>query len=52
MADEAFLRQARQDAEKARQMSESVRRRLESETDWSGYRMRGYEFPTRVVAAT
>ena len=52
MADEAFLRQAKQDAEKARQMSDSVRRRLESETDWSGYRMRGYEFPSRGIATS
>jgi len=51
MADEAFLRQARQDAEKARKMSEAARRRLESETDWGGYRMRGYEFPDRVISA-
>lgn len=49
MAEQTFLRQAQQDAEKLRKLPEETKRRLDSETDWTGYRMRGYEFPHRVV---
>ncbi|WP_343608764.1 hypothetical protein [Novosphingobium sp.] len=49
MADQTFLRQAQQDAENLKKLSESTKRRLDSETDWNGYRMRGYEFPQRVM---
>jgi len=50
MRDELFLRQAKQDAEKIRKLPESEQRRLHRETDWSGYRMQGYEFPPRIAA--
>lgn len=51
VGDESFLNQAKQDAEKIRKLSEDQQNRLRRETDWSGYRMRGYEFPTRVAAS-
>jgi hypothetical protein len=47
MRDDAFIRQARQDAEKLGKRSEETRQRLNAETDWNGFRMRGYEFPDR-----
>lgn len=53
MRDEAFLRQARDDAERIRSLPSSEQDRLNRETDWRGYRMRGYEFPeenTRLFA--
>ena len=51
MSEETFLRQARQDAEKLKNLSDVQQRRLQQETDWRGYRMRGYEFPSTAVSA-
>lgn len=50
MGDEAFLKQAREDAESVRNLPDSAKERLHRETDWAGYRMRGYEFPAGKTA--
>jgi hypothetical protein len=42
---DSFLEQARMDAMQMRHESEVVVQMLDRETDWFGYRMRGYEFP-------
>jgi hypothetical protein len=42
---DSFLEQARMDAAQMRDVSDAVVQMLDRETDWFGYRMRGYEFP-------
>ncbi len=44
---DSFLEQARLDAAQIAGLSEAILQMLDRETDWFGYRMRGYEFPTR-----
>jgi len=49
MVDDAFHKQAEKDAQKVRDLPEDIRQRLDRETDWSGFRMRGYEFPAKAA---
>ena len=46
MEFDSFLEQAKMDAAQMRDVSEAIVQMLDRETDWLGYRMRGYEFPT------
>lgn len=50
MGDDAFLKQAREDADLVKGLPDSAKERVDRETDWSGYRMRGYEFPSKQKA--
>lgn len=45
MAEDAFLEQARRDAQELEQLSRSMRDRMDRETDWSDYHRSGYTFP-------
>jgi hypothetical protein len=52
MSKEQLLRQISEDNEKIAMLSEHVRLMLDLETDWDGFRYRGYRFPKSEINQT
>jgi len=51
MAREVILKQAREDAERIEKLTPAIKERLSRKTDWAGYRLRAYEFPSQKAGA-